>query len=632
MNKNLEFNFNTIIKYPEKEYNDFIENIKKDLILDFKTTFKNYSYKKKDENERTFLKDKIVKVEINDTIYEMNYGNFLTILICFKIINYYILLPDVKEIDLENFLFDPSNLDEINNYYNQVYSYFEKCNSIKKRIFLNLSEITNLTSYFASGTISIYSLVKLMENDKEFDKHLHFNLKTKTVSEMIKEKNENFKYIEKVLKETDNPYKNFINSGSGIKLTQFSQVINIVGPKPDEFGKIDSNVINNNFIRGINREDFVTNAKGCRKSLITNFTKVKDSGYLTRKCSLLSVDEHLANSSDKEHLSDVKRCNTLVENYPLVNIDCEDTLKRYENRYYYDELTKQIELVGNNQNLIGKKIRVASPITCSCKDGICHTCYGKLSETTNSQDNIGLVAVLLFTDPITNGLLATKHDLEAKINKIDFDEDFKTYFSINVNKIYFSGRKLNKIRIKEVTEDEEEKYITKVEIGKSVIEFPIKVKPTKFVSIDFNSNGEYELLYNESFYNTEENPVFEFVLDNKEMSKTLSKILELIDTNKIKDRNYTDNLNYFIDLLNKSHININSEHIEIILRNLMKINDRQEFAENTNPIYEFEKLPASIIDSNASIKGILFEELQKQLLNPKTYLKKNKNCLFDFLL
>ena len=56
-----------------------------------------------------------------------------------------------------------------------------------------------------------------------------------------------------------------------------------------------------------------------------------------------------------------------------------------------------------DKSLIGKTLDVYSPMTCACEDEVCKICYGDLSKF-NKNMNIGIIAVLLLTEPLTQRL------------------------------------------------------------------------------------------------------------------------------------------------------------------------------------------------------------------------------------
>jgi len=77
----------------------------------------------------------------------------------------------------------------------------------------------------------------------------------------------------------------------------------------------------------------------------------------------------------------------------------EKNISRLEGRY--DDQNIPIDV--RNKDIIGSTIYIRTPITCAGKNGICKKCYGDLWKT-NSEYHIGVVAVLILTNQITQML------------------------------------------------------------------------------------------------------------------------------------------------------------------------------------------------------------------------------------
>lgn len=363
--------------------------------------------------------------------------------------------------------------------------------------------------------------------------------------------------------------------------------------------------------------------------LIVNYTSVKDSGYLTRILSMLCLDTKLSTTCDK--------CNTPVENYVSIKIKNMITLKRYQHRNMWDEKEKRIRIVGLDEDLIEKTIKVASPITCSCKDGICKTCYGNLYKTITTKilsdgrkitENIGMIAVLLLTERLTQRLLSTKHLLEAQTDKIEWKELTNYFDIISTNIILKDEFDISDIIIPEHESDSITSLIIK---GKEFI-LPVEFNLNEnYYSLERQDEGYYTIILNDTDNNLEESPyLFNFIVKNKELSRAVNAIKDLLNTNEIKNRDINGNVNYMLDLLEEVGFSISSEHIETILRELVYVNDREEFTKS-NPRYEEMRASERVLKSSV-IKSLLFERLESQLLNPATYLKNNEDSLLDFLL
>ena len=335
-------------------------------------------------------------------------------------------------------------------------------------------------------------------------------------------------------------------------------------------------------------------------------------------------------------LSNCKKCDTIPENYVSVNIFNEAILKKYKHRNMWNG--EKLVKVGMSRDLIGTTIKVASPMTCSCEDGICQTCYGELYKTISSKtlkdgsvirENIGMIAVLLLTEKLTQMLLSTKHLLEASTDEIKWDDNITSLFDIVTNKVMlkddisysdiiitdYDNEKINKIQVN----DEEIELIVPFEINEEYYK----------LELDNLDLGTYKIVL--EYSDSEPSPVlFSFTVRNKELSEPLNNIKNLLNTNEIKERNINDNVNHMMFLLDKVGFKISSEHIETIMSNLVTVNDRKVFTK-MHPSYEMVRAGEKVLNDSV-IKSLLFERLETQLLKIETYEKNNKSSLLDFLL
>ena len=336
-------------------------------------------------------------------------------------------------------------------------------------------------------------------------------------------------------------------------------------------------------------------------------------------------------------LSDTDKCDTIPENYITVNIFNENILKKYKHRNMWDG--EKLVKVGMNKDLIGKNIKVASPLTCSCTDGICKTCYGELYKTISSKtrsdgkvikENIGMIAVLLLTEKLTQRLLSTKHLLEASTEEIQWADEVTDVFDIVTNKVIlkedYSYKDIT------ITEYENEK-VTKLRIENEpemelTVPFELNEEYYK-IELDSLDLGTYKIVLDDPDCEPS-NVIFSFTVRNKELSEPLINIRDLLNTNIIKERDINGNINHMMYLLDKVGFSITSEHVETIMAELVLIKDRSDFS-RPNPNYEMVRAGEKVLNDSV-IKSLLFERLESQLLKIETYEKENKSSLLDFLL
>lgn len=585
--------------------------------------------------ENNFLKNEMVQVIVEGEAYEISYGNLLTLLIVAKPFH------ALKSPMPEELLFDLSNLQEYRDYYTTLLERFNFSNDIKGAIADVVSELAIVSGEMNvtfGNTVSIKSLIDLGKNVDRFRELLHYTIPNDTALEfneieaIIKK---NLAEIMDILSNTDNMLRYYIQSGAGINAKQFGQVLSLVGSKPDLFGKIIPYPINTSFLRGLDVRSFYINSLGARKALITNHQQVRNSGYLTRKISMLLMDTKLTDLDD---------CGSHENNYIKVNIDSMKTLKRFDKRLFINDQGELVDVDVTDESLVGEVINIPSPITCASEEGICRKCYGKLFDI-NKDLNIGMIAVLILTDPLTQQLLSAKHLLETRSSKIDWGVKFETSFVVNRNLIYpknYSDTVI--IKEDELIEDEETEelvftsFVLKTGNKEVSINLPQKFFMNKKLLSDIDSFYNIEELQFEIPLNKlEEGDTFAtFIMENNELSKPLRGIKDLIETNKfIKEHTVEETVNYFIHLLNESGINIQSVHMELIVREMLKLynNDRTLFQEENMPEYEMLRITDANLKGDSLSRSLLFEQIKKQLttLDYGTFDKKKESILDKLL-
>jgi RNA polymerase Rpb1, domain 5 len=616
-------------------YEDIKESIKDEIIIDLAN--KKISYTNTEEfGDSEFLKDEVVDLFINEEPYQVSYGNLLTLLVMAKPFNHF-KVPFPEEL-----IFDPSNLREYGDYYTQLLEYFEYSNEIKtliKEVISELAIISGDINVTFGNTVSIKSMLDLAKNIERFRELLYYklpkeNLAFDEIEGIIKK---NLAEIMDILSTTDNQLRHYIKSGAGINAKQFGQVLSLVGSKPDLFGKIIPYPINTSFLRGLDVRSFYINALGARKALITNHQQVRNSGYLTRKLSMLLMDTKLV---------DIDDCGSNEKHYARIFIENKATLKRFSRRYYVNEHGELRLIDIDDESLIGETISVPTPVTCASNEGICRKCYGQLFDI-NKDLNIGMISVLILTDPLTQRLLSAKHLLETRSSKINWGTRFEDNFAVNRN-LVFPKDYTDTIIIKEddffEDEESEEQVFRKftVKSGHKHVEIE--------VPMNFFLNREIKTKNLEEFYNIEEmqyefqiNKMLDegdslafFVMENNELSQPLLRIKNLIETNGfIKDHEVNETINYFIYLLNEAEIGIQSIHMELIVREMMRLVDtnREQFKEEKMPEYEMLRITDANLKGESLSRALLFEQVKKQLttLDFGTF-DKTKSSILDKLL
>lgn len=196
----------------------------------------------------------------------------------------------------------------------------------------------------------------------------------------------------------DNNVTKVIRSGARGSFDNLRQISFEKGFISDVTGRVLPTPIESSLLQGLSTKEYFTSCYGGRKGLVDTADNTAKSGYLTRKLMYLLLNTTL----DCEYSS----CHVEKENNHVFNFTVRDdgTAKSLIGRYTVDGKIDKI----NYKNIIGKTIGLYSPITCSCKDGICQHCYGDLYNIHHSK-MIGIIAAQSLGEKATQLTLRTKH-------------------------------------------------------------------------------------------------------------------------------------------------------------------------------------------------------------------------------
>ena len=583
-------------------------------------------------------RDDIIVVEDGQKKYKMTKANLLTNLIILRPFN--VFKKPFRKIT-KDFLINANKFTKamLSDYFNKVIDYFDdvdfiELNEVISSVIEELADLSGEINVRVGNTVSLHGIIELIEKCPEVYDLINTTIPDKLQFDEIEEyvKDQVSKLV-KVLSAYNNVFSNYINSRTGINIKQLGQSIVNIGLKPDLYGNVISDPINTNYLQGLRDvKDFYINAIGTRKALITNFNKVKESGYLTRKLSLLMIDTLL--DYDNED------CGS--HHYIKAKIESKDTLKRLEGRWYINGDELNMINSETDLHLIGQTIEIRSPITCLGRK-ICRTCYGDKLAKLNKNLHVGILAVLFLTNQLTQMLLSSKHLLQTQSSKINWQKEFLEYFTVDRHMILFNGVADNSVMIidTEDIEDGENASIKSFRIkqGRSIkkIESEIDLIITKELDKKIHDNKHNDGYSYIPLKNIKADTVlFNIVMENNELSASLQGILDLIETNHhlgLTDIN--DIYNKFITLLNESGIRINSVHIELILRTLIRdiMNEtkRPDFTQDEFPEYKILRVTDAVIKSESVSVGLVFEQLKRQLVNPEIYNKSGYSIIDDWL-
>ena len=485
------------------------------------------------------------------------------------------------------------------------------------------------------------------------------SLQTAEVEELLRDKTAE---LTKELGNTKNPIWYVTKAGNHIKPKQVQELFISYGQIPDVTGNvIPYTMQGNGFSTGYaDPSTFYIAGTGSRLSAIMNKMHMGEAGYLARNLILLSRTLTLSKTvydCGTKHLLPVKVTDHIF-------------LHRLENKWYKEHESDQLKLIKYNEckHLVGKTILIRSILTCACGDEVCHVCYGNDSHLVMNMPGMAVFNTEVFSEPVGQNILSTKHLLFTKANKISFNDNFHKYFKYNAGDIYIKDKEefdedipleLLSIRIEKsnmipVNENDMADYNT---FGNNV-ESPFYI---------YNKNTkEYEVIeitnYENMFIDAESANLFESVTDKStgkeyheitfnELTCELEGRLQSID---IKNNGLTDNLYMIMNLLNKDigkydnysdmaqdffeifiAANINCRHVqaEIILNRLIRdannLYVRPDFRSFNNPEYKILVLNQGLLKTKAPTIGISYQELKRQILSDEIYQDKDGSSYLD---
>ncbi|KPJ70837.1 DNA-directed RNA polymerase subunit beta' [Microgenomates bacterium DG_75] len=198
---------------------------------------------------------------------------------------------------------------------------------------------------------------------------------------------------------------------------QVKQLSAMQGPVVDPMGKIVELPVKSNFREGLSVFEYVTSARGSRKSLTDIALKTADAGYLTRRLIDVAHDVIVRGEDcgTKESIM-IDRSGKRGEKF-LARVLGRVLAKPVVEPKTKKVLLKKGELITeNNVSLLEKhqieKLWVRSPLTCEIRHGVCAQCYGwdfSAKAMVEIGTPVGVVAAQSIGEPGTQLTLRSKH-------------------------------------------------------------------------------------------------------------------------------------------------------------------------------------------------------------------------------
>ena len=461
---------------------------------------------------------------------------------------------------------------------------------------------------------------------------------------------------------TKNPIWYISKAGNHIKPKQVQEMFLSYGQVPDVSGTvIPYTMQGNGFATGyIDPITYYIAATGSRLSAIMNKAHMGEAGYLSRNLILASRTMTLSKT--------MFDCGT--KHLLPLNVTDGTFLHRLENKWITEHLGGSLELCHyeTHKHLIGKRIWVRSLVTCAGGDEVCHVCYGRDSHLVMNMPGMAIFNTEVYSEPVGQNILSTKHLLFTAASKIAFSKSFDKYFRFNAGDIYLKERDDwdNNILMDHLSIRIEEGNIVQINQNDMVeyntfgnnIESPFYIYNNKTKEYDKVEIANYESM----FIDAASMKCFKLVTDKKTgihyydipldvLSGELDGRLLSID---IKNNGLTDNLYAIMNLLNKDaakyddysqlaqtfletliNAGIRCRHIqaEIILNRLLRdannIYARPDFSKFQHPDIKILTLNQALLNTKAPTIGLSYQEVKRQILSDGLYEEKDGSSYLD---
>jgi len=209
------------------------------------------------------------------------------------------------------------------------------------------------------------------------------------------------------------------DSGARGSEAQLKQLAGMRGLMARPSGEIIENPITSNFKDGLTVLEYFNSTHGARKGLADTALKTASSGYLTRR--LVDVAQDLTITQKDCNCTQGLTVDTVYESGEVA-IPLKD---RVFGRYLANDvknndgkvILKDGEYISHDEiETIEKEnitsVRIKSPITCGCINGICAKAYGRdlaKGEPVNTGEAVGIIAAQSIGEPGTQLTMRTFH-------------------------------------------------------------------------------------------------------------------------------------------------------------------------------------------------------------------------------
>lgn len=486
------------------------------------------------------------------------------------------------------------------------------------------------------------------------------NMQTSEVEDLLRKKTAEL-IVE--FSKTKNPIWYVSKAGSHIKDKQVQELYISFGQIPDVSGNVIPYTMQGNGLSTgyIDPASYYIAATGARLSAIMNKAHMGEAGYLSRNLILVSRTMTLSKT----------RFDCGTKHMLPVFVRDGTFLHRMENKWYCEHLGDELKLVHYEdcKHLIGKQVWMRSLVTCAGGDEVCHVCYGRDSHLVMNMPGMAIYNTEIYSEPVSQRILSTKHLLFTAANKLAFSESFSKYFVYNAGDIYLkeleewdesvptnnlsirieSGNVIpvNKQDIAEYNTfgnniespfyiyDKVNKTYEAIEIinYESMFIDSTSMKSFKIVSDKNKDDRQYYEIPLESLSRDLEGRLMSIDIKNNGLTDNLYTIMNLINKDASKYEDYSKLAQDFFEILIDAGIKCRHVQAEIILNRLIRDADniyrRPDFAKFNPPKYKILTLNQALLNTSAPTIGLSYQEVKRQILSDALYDEKKGSSYLD---
>lgn len=224
-----------------------------------------------------------------------------------------------------------------------------------------------------------------------------------------------YNVIQNVLLSEHELPRNPLSLAARSKLVSMQQVLQCIGPRgylTDTNSQLFKTPVLRGYAKGLRSfHDSLIESRSAAKSLIFSKSPLQQAEYFSRRLQLMT-----------QIVQNLHHCDCGTTEYLIWNVKAPvnvpglqyhpGDLKLLIGKYYLDEETNQLKAIqGNEYHLIGKTIKIRSPMHCAHPDpyGICSTCFGELSLSVPEGTNIGQMCCTSLAQKSSQKVMSIKH-------------------------------------------------------------------------------------------------------------------------------------------------------------------------------------------------------------------------------